>query len=91
LSEGIPAEKFGRVHHLPAVQLAAVVDGMRARGLIEASGWLSDAGRESKERIESLTDDLAAPAYDSLTPSELGQLIADLEPISAALDAAGSR
>ena len=91
LSAGIPAEKFGRVHHLPAVQLAAVLDGMRARGLIEASGWLSDAGRESKERIESLTDDLAAPAYDSLTPSELDQLIADLQPISAALDAAGSR
>ena len=91
LSEGIPAEKFGRVHHLPAVRLAAVVDGMRARGLIEASGWLSDAGRESKERIESLTDDLAAPAYDSLTPRELDRLIADLEPISAALDAAGSR
>jgi hypothetical protein len=64
---------------------------MRARGLIEASGWLSDAGRESKERIESLTDDLAAPAYDSLTPSELDQLIADLEPISAVLAAAGSR
>lgn len=91
LPEGIPAEKFGRVHQLPAVRLAAVVDGMRARGLIEVSGWLSDAGRESKERIESLTDDLAAPAYDNLTPSELDQLIADLEPISAALDAAGSR
>jgi hypothetical protein len=91
LSEGIPAEKFGRVHHLPAVQLATVVDGMRARGLIEASGWLSDAGRESKQRIESLTDHLAAPAYNGLTPSELDQLIADLKPISAALDATGSR
>ena len=64
---------------------------MRARGLIEASGWLSDAGREKKERIESLTDDLAAPTYDSSRPSELDQLIADLEPISAALDAAGLR
>lgn len=91
LSAGIPAEKFGRVHHLPAAQLAAVVDGMRARGLIASSGWLSATGRETKERIESLTDDLAAPAYDSLEPSELNQLIADLEPISAALDAAGSR
>jgi hypothetical protein len=91
LSEGMPAEKFGRVHHLPAAQLTAVVDGMRARGLIEASGWLSDAGRETKARIESLTDDLAAPAYGCLTPSELDQLIADLEPVSAALDAAGSR
>jgi hypothetical protein len=91
LAEGIPAEKFGRVHHLPAAQLAAVVDGMRDRGLIGASGWLSDAGRECKQRIESLTDTLAAPAYDTLTPSDLDQLIADLKPISAALDAAGSR
>jgi len=91
LSEGIPAEKFGRVHHLPAAQLTAVVDGMRARGLIEASGWLSEAGRESKQRIESLTDDLSAPAYDTLTPSELDELTAHLEPITAALEAAGSR
>ena len=91
LSENIPAEKFGRVHHLPADQLARVVDGMRARGLIDASGWLSGAGRKAKERIESLTDDLAAPAYSSLEPSELGQLVADLEPITATLDAAGSR
>ncbi|MGH3306192.1 MAG: helix-turn-helix domain-containing protein, partial [Nocardioides sp.] len=54
-------------------------------------GWLSVTGRETKERIESLTDDLAAPAYESLAPSELDQLIADLKPISAALEAAGSR
>ena len=91
LSEGTPAEKFGRVHHLPRPQLAAVVDGMRARGLIDASGWLSDAGRETKQRIESLTDDLAALPYDVLEPSELDQLIADLEPLSAALDAVDSR
>ena len=92
LSEGIfPAETFGRIHHLPAARLAEVMGGLRARGLIEASGRLSDAGRNTKDRIESLTDELAAPPYDSLEPSELGQLIADLEPISAALDAAGSR
>jgi hypothetical protein len=91
LSENIPAEKFGRVHHLPADRLARVVDGMRARGLIDASGWLSDAGRKTKERIESLTDDLAAPAYFSLEAGEVDQLIADLEPISATLDAASSR
>ena len=91
LSEGLPAEKFGRVHHLPAAQLSAVVDGMRARGLVDSSGWLSEAGRETKERVESLTDDLAAAPYDSLSASELGRLVADLEPITATLDAAGSR
>lgn len=91
LSEGTPAEKFGRIHHLPAARLTAVVAGMRARGLVDDSGWLSDTGRETKQRIESLTDDLDAPPYDSLEPNELDQLITDLEPISAALDAAGSR
>ena len=91
LSEGTPAEKFGRVHHLPADQLAAVVDGLKARGLIDASGWLSPVGREVKERIESVTDDLAAAAYASLKPGQLDQLIADLEPIAAVLNAAGSR
>lgn len=91
LSEGMPAARFGRVHHLPAAQLAAVVDGMRARGLVDASGRLTDTGRETKERIESLTDDLAAPAYDILEPSRLDQLIADLEPLAARLDAAGVR
>ncbi len=90
LSEGTPAEQFGRIHHLPAAQLAAVVDGMRGRGLIGASGWLTEAGRETKEAVESLTDDLAAPAYDVLEPGELEQLAADLEPISAALVAVGS-
>jgi len=92
LSEGIyPAESFGRIHHLPEARLAAVMSGLRGRGLIDASGRLSDAGREKKERIESLTDDLAAPAYDSLTVDELDRLIAALRPISAALEAAGSR
>jgi hypothetical protein len=91
LSENIPAHKFGRIHHLPADQLAKVVDEMQARGLIDACGWLSDAGQATKDRIESLTDDLAASAYSSLEPGELGQLIADLEPISATLATADSR
>jgi len=65
LSQGMPAEKFGRVAHLPHAQLAAVVDGMRDRGLIGADGWLTTDGRAVKARIEALTDDLAAPAYDA--------------------------
>jgi hypothetical protein len=88
LSEGMPAEKFGRVSHLPPAQLAAVVDGMRDRGLVGADGWLTADGRAAKARIEGLTDELAAPAYDALDPGELAQLIADLEPIAAALSAA---
>ena len=91
LSEGMPAEKFGRVSHLPRAQLAAVVDGMRGRGLVGADGWLTAAGRQAKEQVESLTDELAAPAYDILEPDELDQLIEDLEPLAAVLIAAGSQ
>jgi hypothetical protein len=90
LSEGMPAEEFGRVSHLPQAQLAAVVDGMRARGVIGADGWLTAAGRQTKERVEALTDELAAPAYEILEPGELDQLVDDLEPLATVLVAAGS-
>lgn len=92
LASGIhPAESFGRIHHLPAVRVAEVMAGLRARDLLDASGHLTDAGRATKERIESLTDALAEAPYDGLTPAELAELIALLEPISGRLQAAGSR
>ncbi|MBO0693619.1 MAG: hypothetical protein J2P58_12030, partial [Acidimicrobiaceae bacterium] len=59
LDLGIPADRFGRIRHLPEAQLAAVTDGMRDRGLIGEDGWLSRQGREAKQRVEALTDDLA--------------------------------
>jgi len=91
LSEGMPAEQFGRVSHLPRAQLAAVVEGMRQRGLVGTDGWLSAAGQQVKQRVESQTDELAAPAYDILEPDELDQLVEDLEPLAAVLVAAGSQ
>ena len=91
LSEGTPAQKFGRISHLPAARLAAVIEGMRARGLVGADGWLTTAGRHTKERVEALTDELAAPAYDAIDSRELDQLVEDLEPIAAILVTAGSQ
>lgn len=38
LDMAMPAEKFGRIHHLPSAQIAAVADGMRGRGLIGDDG-----------------------------------------------------
>jgi len=84
LWEGMPAEKFGRVHHLPAAQLAAVVDGMRTRGLVDAAGGLTEQGRATKARIEDLTDTLAEPAYAILTPEEQDELLTELAPIGKA-------
>jgi hypothetical protein len=83
LDMDLPAEKFGRIHHLPAAQLAAVIDGMRDRGLIGNDGWLSGQGRVVKQRVESVTDDLAAKPYEVLDPSEFDELTASLEPLAA--------
>ena len=88
LDMNLPAEKFGRIHHLPAAQLRVVIDGMRGRGLIGDDGWLSEQGRAVKQRVESLTDDLAAKPYESLEPAELDELMADLKPLATLLLAA---
>jgi hypothetical protein len=61
---------------------------MRGRGLIGDDGWLSEQGRAVKQRIELLTDDLAAKPYESLEPGELDELMASLEPLATLLLAA---
>jgi hypothetical protein len=92
LAMGIyPAESFGRIHHLPVARLAEVMDGQRDRGLLDASGRFTDAGRATTDRIESLTDALAEAPYEGLEPIELDQLIASLEPVSERLEATGSQ
>ena len=82
---GMPAARFGRIHHLPAAQIAAVIDGLRGRGLIADDGWLSEEGRAVKQRVEAHTDDLAAAPYERLEPRELDELIATLEPLATLL------
>ncbi len=69
LDMGMPAEKFGRIYHLPPAQLAAVIDGMRDRNLIGDDGWLSETGRATKQRVEALTDDLAASRTRASSPT----------------------
>ncbi|MFC3898322.1 MarR family transcriptional regulator [Lentzea rhizosphaerae] len=86
-----PPESFGRIHHLPKKRLAEVVEGLRKRGIVDADGRFTDAGRELQERIETLTDELAAAPYEALTPAELDELVAELEPISARLVETGSQ
>lgn len=88
LDLGMPPAQFGRIHHLLAAQRDAVVDGMRARGLIGEDGWLTHDGRALKQRVEALTDDLAATPYECLAADELEELMTALEPLAARLVAA---
>jgi len=85
-----PAESFGRIHHLPRARLAEVMDGLRERGLLDASGRFTDAGRAVKDRVELLTDTLAEAPYEVLEPPELDRLTEALEPLSRRLRATSS-
>jgi hypothetical protein len=85
LAMDMPAAKFGRIHHLPAAQLSAVIEGMRDRGLIGDDGCLTEQGHAVNQQVESLTDDLAAKPYECLEPAELEELMAALEPLAALL------
>jgi hypothetical protein len=85
-----PAESFGRIHHLPETRLAELMQGLRDRGLLDSSGRFTEAGRATKDRVESLTDVLAEAPYAGLEPLALDELVTSLEPISTRLEATGS-
>jgi hypothetical protein len=88
LDLGIPAPTFGRIHHLPSAVLTDLVDTMAARGLIRDEKTFTPAGREVKDRVEALTDDLAAVPYEVLETAEVDELVAALEPLARKLVAA---
>lgn len=91
LDLGMPAERFGRIHHLPAAQLTSLVAGMQARGLVADGGGFTPEGRAVKQRVEALTDELALAPYLVLSTAEVDELIAGLEPLAAALIAEQQR
>ena len=62
---GIPAPTFGRIHHLPSALLTDLIDGMTAGGS-SGRGTFTLAGRRIKDRVETLTDDLAVVPYQVL-------------------------
>jgi hypothetical protein len=82
---GMPARKFGRIHHLPSAQLTGLIDTMKALGLVEDEATFTPAGRQAKDRVEALTDELAAVPYDVLEPAEVDELAAALEPLAKRL------
>ena len=85
---GIPATTFGRIHHLPARLLTDLIDTMKDRGLVVDEATFTPAGREAKDRVEALTDELAVAPYEVLEEAELDELIAALEPLAQKLVAA---
>ena len=87
LDMGMPAREFGRIHHLPAAQLAAVIDGIRDRGLIGEDGRLSARDTPSSSASRRSPTNSGKP-YEILQPGELDELMATLEPFATRLLAA---
>ena len=46
LSSGIPPGQFDRLSHLPRIRLAAALESLRVRGLVDAAGEFTAAGQE---------------------------------------------
>jgi hypothetical protein len=88
LDLGIPAPTFGRIHHLPSALLTDLIDTMKERGLVRDESTFTPAGREVKNRVEELTDELAVAPYQILDTAELDELITALEPLAQKLVAA---
>ncbi|HEX5534857.1 MAG TPA: hypothetical protein VFX33_14040 [Actinomycetales bacterium] len=61
---------------------------MKARGLITDEKTFAPAGRQVKNRVETLTDELAVVPYEILETAELDELIAALQPLAEKLIAA---
>ncbi len=85
IDQGMPARTFGRIHHHPQALLDELLGGMRTRGLIEDEQTFTPAGRKVKDRVEVLTDELAAVPYDALDAAELDELMTLLEPLARRL------
>lgn len=79
---------LGRIHHLPSALLSNLIDTMKDRGLVKDESTFAPAGRQAKDRIEALTDELAVVPYDVLETAELDELVAALEPLAQQLIAA---
>ena len=61
---------------------------MKKRGLLKDAATFAPAGRETNDRVEALTDQLAVVPYQVLETVELDELMAALGPLAQQLNAA---
>jgi hypothetical protein len=59
----------------PEGEWHAAVDDLRARGVLDASGALTELGRRRRAELEAQTDALAMPAYRDLSADDAEQLV----------------
>jgi hypothetical protein len=85
----VPPEMIMRSRDYDEDQWRHYQDRLARRGLLDAGGALTDAGRVLKQRIEDTTDALALSALEALDDAEVEELFATLTPIARAVVAGG--
>lgn len=84
-----PREVLMRTRDYDDEQWEHYSDELRARGLLDGTGELTEAGLRLKQTIEDRTDAAALSALDGLTDAEVETLFRALTPITRQVVAAG--
>jgi hypothetical protein len=85
----VPAAFIKRSRDYSDEEWQACIDSLAGRGLLSATGELTDAGRALKQRVEHRTDTLALGGLAALSDSEVQRLFAALTPLTRQVIAGG--
>ncbi len=85
----VPREYMARARDYDEAEWRHHEQQLAQRGLLNADGSLTTAGRELKDAIESTTDALALSVLDALSDDEVEALFQALTPITRAVVAGG--
>ena len=84
---GLPTRSYSRTRGWSDAQYDVAEDLLRSRGLLDADGAFTDAGRSAREDVEIATDSMMSPVLDALG-DDVDELIRLLTPWGAAVRAA---
>jgi hypothetical protein len=85
----VPREFLARSRRYDDEEWQACVGRLAARGVLDDTGSLTEAGTVLKQHIEDTTDRLALAAFDALDDEEIDALFRTLTPITRAVIAGG--
>ncbi len=85
---GVPVELLRDNRGWNAQEWSEAGDRLQLRGFVDATGALTDAGRELRSDLEGTTDRLAESLVDSLDAQDRELLLSLLEPLASAVLAA---
>ena len=84
-SGDVPAKVLASSRAWPEGDWSAGIEGLAARGIVNADGSLTEAGRAQRDRIELRTDELAVAPYAALGDEKCERVRELARPLSKAI------